>query len=432
MGIHRGLGIATVVITLSASGHAASLRTTFAVPGRANANVSMTASGAFVAAVWSASAATGETDIYASVSRDAGRTFTTPSRVNSTPGDARVNGEQPPRIAVVKRNSPTPEVAVVWTTRGTEGTKLLFANSTDGGRTFSKSTLVPGTDTRGNRGWEAVGAGPGGRFFSVWLDHRNLAASVQTQVAGAHRHESGAAPMPAAPAGTNDGVATAQLSQLYVASLDGTIAPQGVTGGVCYCCKTAIAAGPANTLYLAWRHVYPGNMRDIALTVSRDGGRSFAAPVRVSEDKWQINGCPDDGPAMALDPAGTVHVVWPSVVSDRGGPVKALFHAMSKDGRTFTPRERIPTEGQANHPQLAIDQAGTLAVAWDESGSGSRFLASALGKRDPSGRVRFTRQTGEREVGTYPVLASTHPGAWLKAWTSGPPDSSTIVIAPLN
>ena len=46
------------------------------------------------------------------------------------------------------------------------------------------------------------------------------------------------------------------------------MAPQGVTGGVCYCCKTAIAAGPADTLYLAWRHVYPGNMRDMAFTVS--------------------------------------------------------------------------------------------------------------------------------------------------------------------
>ena len=77
------------------------------------------------------------------------------------------------------------------------------------------------------------------------------------------------------------------FSQLYVASLDGSVAPKGVTGGVCYCCKTAIAAGPANSLYLAWRHVYPGNMRDIAFTVSRDGGKSFAPPVRVSEDKWQ-------------------------------------------------------------------------------------------------------------------------------------------------
>lgn len=420
--------VGAILLASGVSNRAATTAVTLAVPGRANANVSLAASGSFVAAVWSASAPAGDTDVFAAASRDGGRTFSAPVRVNSTPGDARVNGEQPPRLALRDRAGTTPEIAVVWTTKGTAGTKLLTATSVDGGRTFSKSALVPGSDAPGNRGWEAVGAGPGGRFFSVWLDHRKLAQPQQMQMAGEHHHESGgpAAPSTAAPA---DGVAMAQLSQLYVASLDGAIAPQGVTGGVCYCCKTAIAAGPANSLYLAWRHVYAGNMRDIAFTVSRDGGRTFAPPVRVSEDKWQIEGCPDDGPSMAVDGQGIVHVVWPSVVTERGGPVKALFHAMTRDGRTFSPRERIPTEGQANHPQLAIDAAGTLAVAWDESGTGTRLLASATGALDAGGRVRFVRSGGAREVGTYPVIVSPQAGRWVRAWTTGDPSRSAIRVA---
>ena len=64
--------------------------------------------------------------------------------------------------------------------------------------------------------------------------------------------------------------------------------------------------------------------------------------------------------------------------------MKALFHAMTTDGRTFTARKRIPTEGQANHPQLAIDANGVLAVTWDESGT--RHQAPRLGHRT-SGRV---------------------------------------------
>jgi hypothetical protein len=289
---------------------------------------------------------------------------------------------------------------------------------------------VPGSDAPGNRGWEAVGTGPGGRFFSVWLDHRKMAAPQQMQMAGEHNHGGSTPAATAAPA--TDGVAMAQLSQLYIAPLDGSIAPQGVTGGVCYCCKTAIAAGPGNALYLAWRHVYPGNMRDIAFTVSRDGGRTFAPPVRVSEDKWQIEGCPDDGPAMAVDRQGAVHVVWPSVVTERGGPVKALFHAVTRDGRSFTPRERIPTEGQANHPQLAIAADGALAVVWDESGSGSRVLASAIGRADATGHVAFARVSGGREVGLYPVVVSAGPGAWLRAWTAGDPSKSEIRISRLQ
>jgi hypothetical protein len=333
--------------------------------------------------------------------------------VNSTVGSANVNGEQPPRVALRAGQGGAPEIAVVWTSKGDNGTRMLQAISRDTGRTFSESALVPGTDAAGNRGWEGLGVGPAGRFVAVWLDHRNLAPAQQTQTASQHQH--GAHTMMSA---ADDGVAMAQLSQLYVASLDGAIAPQGITGGVCYCCKTAIAAGTNGALYLAWRHVYEGNMRDIAFTVSRDGGTSFAPPVRVSQDKWQINGCPDDGPAMAVDSRGTVHVVWPSVVTEGGGPVKALFHAMTSDGRTFTARERIPTAGQANHPQLAIDAADTLAVTWDESGSGSRTLAMATGRSDASGRMHFTRLESPRVVASYPVIVPVGTDGWLRAATS--------------
>jgi hypothetical protein len=425
---------AVVVVALAMSAvaidRAATSDVTLAVSGRSNSNVSLAASGSFVGATWSASAPAGDTDIYAATSTDGGRSFSAPVRVNATPGDARVNGEQPPRLALKDRPGTAPELVVVWTTKGTAGTKLLSASSTDGGRTFARSVTVPGSDAPGNRGWEAVGTGPGGRFFSVWLDHRKMAAPQQMQMAGEHNHGGSTPAATAAPA--TDGVAMAQLSQLYIAPLDGSIAPQGVTGGVCYCCKTAIAAGPGNALYLAWRHVYPGNMRDIAFTVSRDGGRTFAPPVRVSEDKWQIEGCPDDGPAMAVDRQGAVHVVWPSVVTERGGPVKALFHAVTRDGRSFTPRERIPTEGQANHPQLAIAADGALAVVWDESGSGSRVLASAIGRADATGHVAFARVSGGREVGLYPVVVSAGPGAWLRAWTAGDPSKSEIRISRLQ
>lgn len=422
--------VAVSLLALSASDQAATTPVvTLAVAGRANANVSLAAQGRFVEAVWSAAAPGGETDIFAATSRDAGQTFSAPVRVNTKAGDARVNGEQPPRVALRARAGGQPEVAVVWTTKAASGTVLLSATSTDGGRTFGASTLVPGSDAPGNRGWEGLGVGPDGRFLSVWLDHRKLADPQQQAMAGEHHHGDSASAKPAA-AAPKDGVAMAQLSQLYVAALDGSLAGKGVTGGVCYCCKTAIAAGSGNSLYLAWRHVYPNNMRDIAFTVSRDGGKTFAPPVRVSEDKWQLEGCPDDGPSMAVDPQGAVHIVWPSVVTENGGPVKALFHATTRDGKAFTPRVRIPTQGMANHPQLAIDAKGTLAVTWDESGSGTRTLAHAVGVPTPNGQIRFVRGSAERQVGTYPVLVPTAAGTWLRAWTVGDPASSTITVAP--
>lgn len=406
--------------TLSQAGHAAEEGATLSIAGRSNAHVSLASEGSVVAAVWAASAAGGETDIMAAVSRDGGRSFTAPVRVNAVAGDARVNGEQPPRITLSTERGAVPRITVVWTAKGVNGTRLHWSSSADAGRTFAPTQLVADTDAAGNRGWEAVAAAPGGRVFTAWLDHRKLASSGA--MPSGHQHGASATPT-----ASTDGADMAQLSQLYVAPIDGRTPAVPVTGGVCYCCKTALVAS-GSQLFVAWRHVYAGNMRDIAFSASRDAGRTFASPVRVSEDRWQIAGCPDDGPTMALDAQGRVHIVWPSVVTEGSGPVKALFHAVSSDGKSFSPRTRVPTEGQAHHPQLSIDATGAAVLVWDETGKGVRRLAAATARADATGRLEFRRRGPSLGVGSYPVVIPA-PSGWLAAWTEGAPGSTVIRLA---
>lgn len=388
---------------------------TLSVSGRANANVSIASDGSFVALVWSASRESGTTDVYLAVSHDSGTKFSAPVRVNSTPGDARTNGEQPPRVSLVPREGKLPEIAVLWTTRRGPTTMLLTGRSSDGGSTFGRSAVVPGTNAVGNRGWQAIGASASGAVYGVWLDHRRLAEHQQEGQATAHQH----------------GGMDPQLSQLYFSRLDGRSDPIPLTGGVCYCCKTAMAMGRGGEINLAWRHVYPGNLRDMAFTVSRDGGRSFGAPVRISEDKWAIEGCPEDGPSLAVDRENRVHAVWTTVVVENREPVKALFHAVAGDGRTFGPRNRLPTEGQTNHPQMAIGRDGVVTVVWDELSGGRRKLAVARGSSDSSAQVRFRRDSAGERIGTYPAVGSTDNGAVL-AWTSGEPSSSIVYAEQLK
>jgi hypothetical protein len=307
---------------------------------------------------------------------------------------------------------------------------LRTARSLDGGKTFQASTLVPGTDAAGNRGWEALGADASGRVRAAWLDHRRMAAPDAAKTAAAHQHVHGESGAATTAAGKPDGVAMAQQSDLYFDfdALDNAAPPRPIAPGVCYCCKTAIAFANSDDVYLAWRHVYPGNFRDIAFVRSGDGGRTFGAPVRVSSDNWMLEGCPDDGPTMAVDRAGRIHIVWPAVVSEGSAAVKALFHAVATDGEHFSPRRRLPSEGQANHPQLAMAADGSLMATWDESGGGSRRIVWGRGLVDPSGQVSFTRNVVNRTTGAYPVVATTPSGALL-AWTSGAPDASVISVA---
>jgi hypothetical protein len=376
--------------------------TTLGVPGRANASASVAATGATVAVVWAASAPDGATDVYAATSVDAARTFAAPVRVNDVAGDARISGEQPPRVALVARRGQPPSIVVVWTTKGASGTKLLQSRSNDGGRTFAHAVVVPGGDAAGNRGWEAIAVDRDG-VDALWLDHREMTS-----------HEGHMSP---------------QQSKLYFAPLDGSAAARPLTAGVCYCCKTALATGPDGSLYAAWRHVYPGNLRDIAFTMSRDQGRQFTAPVRVSEDHWMLEGCPDDGPAIAVDRAGRVHVVWPTLVRGSDGEQGiALFRAMTADGIRFTSRQQIPTAGTPHHPQIAVRDDGTLALAWDESKSGTRQTVVVSATVDKAGTAAFgARTTLDGSPAIYPAIAAT-PDAVVVARTIGSPDNSMIEI----
>src|SRR5262245_31669412 len=151
---------------------ALAISVTLAVPGRSNATPSIAADGEFVAVTWGSSLPSGSTDIFLATSRDGGKTFGAPVRVNDKEGDARVNGEQPPRVVLQHANPPT--VTVVWTTKGANGTRLVYARSDNGGRSFSPAAAVPGGDAPGNRGWEGVTIDGTGRVSVVWLDHREL------------------------------------------------------------------------------------------------------------------------------------------------------------------------------------------------------------------------------------------------------------------
>jgi hypothetical protein len=290
-----------------------------------------------------------------------------------------------------------PEISVTWNSKG-DATGIKSARSRDGGRTFVEEKSLQITRAPGDRGWQASAVDARGAVHTIWLDHRGMAAADHS----AHK-------------GEHDGVAMAQRSALYYAT-DG-MPERELFKGVCYCCKTAMAIGPAGEIYAAWRHVFAGNMRDMGFTVSRDGGKTFAPLTRVNQDGWSIQGCPDDGPAMAVDATGTVHLVWPTVKDEQG----VILYATSKNGGPFSTPIRLPALGgpKPSHPQIAIDKAGRVFVAWDEARDGVRRAAIAsLGSKSPEILDAAT---------SYPVMAATDTGM-VAVWTSGAPDRSTIGV----
>ena len=382
---------------------------TLAVQGRTNTTPWIASAGSFVAVVWAASVS-GKGDVYLATSRDGGRSWDTPVMVNAVAGDARVSGEIPPRVALRPITGAAPEIAVTWNARD-GGTAIRTARSRDGGRTFTAPVTLQAPGAAGDRGWHASTIDENGAVHTIWLDHRGLAASQ----AGDHSGHKG----------DYDGVAMAQKSALYYgAARAGT--ERELFKGVCYCCKTAMVAAPGGVLYAAWRHVFDGNLRDIAFTSSRDGGKTFAPMTRVHQDGWAINGCPDDGPAMAVDASGTVHMVWPTLLNGTDG---TLLYATAPAGKAFGKPLRVPTLGspKPSHPQIAIDGAGLPVIAWDEVRDGVRRAAFGRASIGPGAITFGPIETLSDESGAYPVLAATPKGI-VAAWTSGPPDRSLIAV----
>jgi hypothetical protein len=385
----------------------------FTVPGRSNSTPWVAATGSFVAVAWGATAEGKKTDVFVAVSRDGGHTFGAPVQVNAVAGEARLGGDIPPRVALLaKAGSAVPEITVLWNARG-ETTAIRTARSRDGGKTFEAPVAMQSDGALGDRGWPALALDKQGTAHAIWLDHRGLAAD-RNAGAGHAGHQKSAEPQ--------DGVAMAQKSGLYYASAKGApSAERELAKGVCYCCKTALAVGPDGSIYAAWRHVYPGDFRDMAFTVSRDGGRSFADPVRVHEDGWSIHGCPDDGPAMAVGANGTVHLVWPTVLGGEN-PEGALYYASTRDGHTFSRATRIQTLGspKPSHPQIVVDRTGRVVVAWDENLKGQRVAAARELKIGSNQAVSFGGVVTLAPEGPamYPVLAATDRGL-VAVWTTG-------------
>jgi hypothetical protein len=370
-----------------------------AVEGAASSGVSLASAGQDVVATW-VTTAPGVTDIQAAVSHDGGVSFGPATRVNDVPGDARTSGEQGPRVGIGSG------VDVVWCSKAGNAARIRGARARAGTATFGPAVTVHAENLPGARGWASLARDPDGNAHVVWLDGRN--------------------------AGDHSAMARGMRQDIFHAIWrpDGSHEEVTVATDVCFCCKTAVATAPGGVVYVAWRHIYPTNLRDIAVAHSSDGGKTFSAPVRVSEDGWEIAGCPDDGPALAVDTAGVLHVVWPTEVAGARA-VKGIFYSYSADGgRTFAPRQRIDEEGSgAAHPQIAAG-SGRVAIVWDEAGTSRRACLREL-STDRKGTA-WTPVLGAIEIlsagpAVYPAIAAT-PSSLVAAWTETVPAGSEIRV----
>jgi hypothetical protein len=313
------------------------------------------------------------------------------------PGSApkvRVNPEglfvdslhQPPGLAL----GPGDEIYVSWSSRkpvpegGLFASDLRLSRSLDGGRTF-ETPLQVNEDRPISHSFEGLGVAPDGTVIVSWIDSRDGASTANTYLARI----------------TERGTRVERTLKLD-------------EGETCVCCRVDVAAGPGETIAVAWRKVFPGSIRDMVIGLSRDGARSFGPAGLVHADRWKINACPHRGGSVAMDGRGRVYLAWYTETAD--GQPRMLF-AASGDGRRFAAPLRLNTVTGSipDQVRLAADPAGRVVIVWEEATAVRRRVL--LRYSTDGGRTLSAPQALSQAIKAYaPDVAVAPGGDFVVAW----------------
>jgi len=402
--------------------------TTLATAGASNPTVAPDGEGGFLVA-WVANGETGG-DAWLAKLDATGTPAGAPVRVNDIPGDADPHEQAPAQVAT----GPNGEVYVVWQRVVMApwlefgGADLRLAKSVDGGNSFDPAiTVNDNTDGSPARvSFHNLAVAPDGTVYASWIDarvrdhHREMLYRENEEHAHAGGHGSGAA----IPAGETSAMGSSPagggMGMMMSGEEPGTEIRMAVSrdGGrsfgsslvvdenSCPCCRTALALGPAGDLFIGWRKIFDGGIRDIAVARSADGGRSFAAPRAVHRDAWEFGGCPHAGPSLTVAD-GKLHATWYTGHEERQG----LWYAVSDDdGETFSEPLAVLTDDWVppSQARLAVTD-GEVWVAWDDLRQLDRRVRLA---RIVDGRLR---EVSLNLAGHSPMITFSG-GTGLLAW----------------
>jgi hypothetical protein len=330
-------------------------------------------------------------------STDGGKSWSSPRRINDAV-EAVQGEENGPKVAL----GPDNKAYAVWSIPGSKGDKtranIRFAMEDGKGGFTPARTMNEIADTAR---FPIIEFAPDGNLFLAWIDRRTDNPKPR---------------------------------QLYLMRLspDGKDLTKNysVGEGLCECCKLGIAfADGGKTVYIVDRQVDGQKIRNHVLRKSSDGGRSFAPPVEISNDGWEVPSCPHSGPSIGRDSRGHLHVTWFTL--GRSEKEAGIYYSVSTDGgKSFQPRRLVHanTAPEILYATLAVGTDDTVYLAWsnlDQRNAAQIFLRSL----PPDGRSWGPIQQVSNAKGnaSRPVLALLKDQLHV-AWTETDGEESRAIV----
>ncbi len=308
-----------------------------------------------------------------------------PVTVNQ-PTEAPYSRQEAPALAVVGD-----DVFLTWALTHPKLTpdkpfsnELRLSRSTDGGKTFLPSVLVNDDEQVIGHSFDSIHVASDGVVHVAWIDGREGKKESGTFVTRS----------------TDHGRTVAKNLK--------------VDENTCVCCRTSLTTGPDGTLYVAWRKILPGDLRETVVARSTDGGQTFSTPVIVGHDQWVFPGCPHRPASIGTDRLGRLYVVWYTEGVDE---TPAVFLAYSDDrGETFSLKHKLNVSKGTfpDHPQMAVDPEGRLVIVWEEQSPVRREVVMSL-SLDRGHTFSMPQKLNEKK-GQTPSLSMNAKGLAALAW----------------
>ncbi|MGA1578939.1 MAG: hypothetical protein ACO39S_12255 [Steroidobacteraceae bacterium] len=182
---------------------------------------------------------------------------------------------------------------------------------------------------------------------------------------------------------------------------------------VCPCCQPVVAVG-SGRVWMSSRQVDGSGHRDPAIRVFDARLEPLSEPVRVSEGRWQIEGCPLKATGLAVDG----EAAWAAWYGQAESPAGAWIARSAGVGQPFTDARPLHPEAAVSDAPVVVAREGAVWVAWHAK-EGEEARRVYLSHRRAGGEFSQPVAISPAEVtASYPALALAGEDLVI-AWQQG-------------
>ncbi|MFT3750415.1 MAG: exo-alpha-sialidase [Agriterribacter sp.] len=276
-------------------------------------------------------------------------------------------------VAVYEISSPTKENQ--W------AGQVRYIQSFDKGKTWTSPHAVHAdTSAWGSHSFAAITRLSNGEIGACWLDQ-------------AFNYKKSGRPVKFASTHANEGFA----NEVLVDSI------------ACECCRLAIAASEHDKVSIVYRDIINDSIRDISISTSFNNGQSFSIPTSFSDDYWNINGCPHNGPGL-VNTQDATYAVWFT-----GGVSRGVYYGELNSSNTIVEKKQIAANGR--NIQLSLLPDGSKVVVYSENVHEMDAVYSRIRiKKIENGKVYIGDITPKQAHAAYPVINTYGSNNIIVAW----------------